>query len=230
MLRCVLCGEMFLPNPRSFTYLEKDSTTLRMLAHSKLILASASPRRQELLREAGIEFEVSPANISETLHPGEAALDYAVRMAQEKALKVAASFPNNCVLGADTIVIVDDEVLAKPRDRQDAERMLAMLSGRGHQVTTAVSLISPGRHTETRSCTTNVYFRKLDEDEIQRYIDTGEPLDKAGAYAIQGGAAPWLVRLEGDYSNVVGLPVPLVTEMLRDCARPGSPIADSLIE
>ena len=188
-----------------------------MLATPRLILASGSPRRQELLRNAGIEFEVFPADIAEDRNPGEAPLDYALRMAEEKALKVAAGFPNDYVLGADTIVIVDSQVLAKPRDNQDAERMLAMLSGRGHQVTTAVSLITPGGHTETRSCTTAVYFRRLDENEIQKYVASGEPLDKAGAYAIQGGAAHWVVRLEGETSNVVGLPVPLVAKMLREC-------------
>jgi septum formation protein len=155
-------------------------------------------------------------------------VDYALRLAQEKALKVATRFPNDYVLGADTIVIVDDEVLGKPRDSQDAARMLTMLSGRGHQVTTAVSVVAPGNPTDTRSCTTAVYFRKLEKDEIQRYVASGEPLDKAGAYAIQGGAAPWVVRLEGDYSNVVGLPVPLVAEMLRPhglkISRPDIPL------
>ena len=188
-----------------------------MLATPRLILASGSPRRQELLRNAGIEFEVVPADIAEDRNPGETPLDYALRMAKEKALKVAAGFPNHYVLGADTIVIVDGQVLAKPRDNHDAGRMLAMLSGRGHQVTTAVSLIAPGGHTETRACTTAVYFRRLDENEIQKYVASGEPLDKAGAYAIQGGAAPWVVRLEGETSNVVGLPVPLVAKMLREC-------------
>ena len=142
-------------------------------------------------------------------------MNYALRLAQEKALKVAAQFPNDYVLGADTIVIVDDEVLGKPRDSQDAGRMLTLLSDRGHQVTTAVSVVAPGRPTDTRSCTTAVYFRRLDEDEIQRYVSSGEPLDKAGGYAIQGGAARWVIRMEGDYSNVVGLPVPLVTDMLQ---------------
>lgn len=140
---------------------------------------------------------------------------YALRMAEEKALKVARQFPNRYVLGADTIVVADGEVLAKPRDRQDAERMLAILSGRGHQVTTAVTLISPGGQIETRSCTTDVWFRELEEKEIEKYVTSGEPMDKAGAYAIQGGAASWVVRLEGDRSNVVGLPVPLVSEMLQ---------------
>ena len=186
-----------------------------MLATPRLILASGSPRRKELLRGLGITFDVVPADISEELKPGEAPLAYALRMAEEKALKVAEQFPNDYVLGADTIVVAEGQVLAKPRDPQDAARMLAVLSGRGHQVTTAVSLISPGGQTEIRSCTTAVYFRALDKQEIQNYVASGEPLDKAGAYAIQGGAAPWVVRLEGDHSNVVGLPVPLVVEMLR---------------
>ena len=213
----VLGGEMFLGVAKiwPFTYLETDSSTLRMLAKPRLILASGSPRRQELLRKAGIGFEVVPADIADDRNPGEVPLDYALRMAKEKALKVAAQFPNDYILGADTIVVVGDQVLAKPRDDQDAERMLTMLSGRGHHVTTAVSLIAPGGHPETRSCTTAVYFRALDKQEIQNYVASGEPLDKAGAYAIQGGAAPWVVRLEGDHSNVVGLPVPLVAEMLR---------------
>jgi len=144
-------------------------------------------------------------------------LHYALRLAQEKALKVAAQFPGDYVLGADTIVIVDDEVLGKPRDRNDAARMLSALSDRRHQVTTAVSLAVPNGPPDTRSCTTQVHFRKLGESEIQKYIASGEPMDKAGAYAIQGGAAQWVIRLEGDYSNVVGLPVPLVKEMLRTC-------------
>lgn len=186
-----------------------------MLANHKLILASASARRQELLREAGIEFDVCPANIAENRIPGEPPVQYALRLAQEKAEKVAQQFPGEFVLGGDTIVIVDDEILGKPRDAEDAARMLRLLSGRAHLVTTAVSLIAPGRPAETRSLTTQVFFRTLQEDEIQKYIASGEPMDKAGAYAIQGGAAPWVVRLEGDYSNVVGLPMPLVLEILQ---------------
>jgi nucleoside triphosphate pyrophosphatase len=180
-----------------------------------LILASSSPRRQELLREAGIAIEVHPAHIAEEPKPGEAPLDYALRLAQEKAMAVAASFPGRFVLGADTIVVVGDQLLEKPRDREDAVRMLRLLSGRGHQVTTAVSLVTPDGRSITNSCTTQVFFRELGEKEIQQYVSTGEPMDKAGAYAIQGGASRWSSRMEGDYSNVVGLPVPLVTEMLR---------------
>jgi septum formation protein len=180
-----------------------------------LILASSSPRRQELLRQAGIAFEVHPANILEVRSAGESPLDYARRLAQEKALAVAKRFPRQLLLGADTVVVAANQLLEKPRDAEDAARMLRLLSGRGHEVTTAVSLVSPARTVDTRHCTTQVFFRELQEKEIQEYAASAEPLDKAGGYAIQGGAAQWNVRLEGDYSNVVGLPLPLVGEMLR---------------
>ncbi len=179
-----------------------------------LILASASPRRQELLRQAGITIEVHPAHIPEEQRQGETPLDYALRLARQKAKTVALRFPGRFVLGADTIVVVADEVLGKPRDRDDATRMLRLLSGRGHSVTTAVSLISASGQKTTRASTTNVFFRELAEEEIQQYIATGEPMDKAGAYAIQGGAGPWAIRMEGEHSNVVGLPLTLVSEML----------------
>ena len=180
-----------------------------------LILASASPRRQELLREAGIAFEVHPAHIPEQRAAGEAPLAYALRLAEEKARAVAQRFPSRYVLGADTIVVADEHVLEKPADHDDAARMLRLLSGREHQVTTAVSLVKPGGHSDTRACTTRVFFRVLSEEEIQRYVASNEPMDKAGAYAIQGGAAGFADRMEGEYSDVVGLPLPLVTEILR---------------
>jgi septum formation protein len=180
-----------------------------------LILASGSPRRQELLREAGIVFEVHPPHVLEERATGEAPLAYARRLALEKAQAVARRFPQRYVLGADTIVVVDDEVLEKPRDAADAARMLRRLSGRGHSVTTAVSLLGPAQQPDTRTTTTQVFFRKIEEEEITDYIAGGEPMDKAGAYAIQGGAARWTERIEGDYSTVVGLPLPLVKEMLR---------------
>lgn len=217
---------------------ERDSGLLRIsvidrILYSKiicavmkpaLILASASPRRQELLREAGILFEVDPAHIAEDQKPGEKPLEYALRLAEEKARAVAERHPGRYVLGADTIVVVDGEVLGKPADAADASRMLRKLSGRGHEVTTAVSLISPSAaaseggapgKADTRSCTTKVFFRNVQEDEIQKYVVGGEPMDKAGAYAIQGGAARWADRMEGEYSNVVGLPLPLIAEMLK---------------
>ncbi len=212
---------------RLFTYVEKYSRTLRMLLETRpvLILASASPRRQELLREAGIPFQVHAADINEDRNPGEQPLEYARRLSREKALAVAAIYPQRYVLGADTIVVVggdvpgEAEILGKPKDPADAVRMLRMLSGRGHEVTTAVSLIMPGARTDTRAfvtktSTTQVVFRKITEDEIQQYVAGGEPMDKAGAYAIQGGASLWTDRIEGEYSNVVGLPLSVVTEML----------------
>jgi septum formation protein len=129
---------------------------------------------------------------------------------------VAASrFPGRYVLGADTIVVVDTEILEKPQDEADAARMLRLLSGRGHQVITAVCLVT-AKGSLARSAITTVYFREVSETEIEGYVASGEPMDKAGAYAIQGGAGPWVQRVEGDYSNVVGLPVMLVKEMLHE--------------
>ena len=212
---------------RLVTYVEKDAITPRMHPqnNSILILASSSPRRQELLRQAGIPFHVHAAHINEDQIAGEDARAYALRLAHEKAQAVATHYPQSYVLGADTIVVVDGEVLGKPKDHADAVRMLRMLSGRGHEVTTAVSLIAPdavapgtvapGTRTETRTSTTKVYFRSLTEDEIQQYVASGEPMDKAGAYAVQGGAARWTDRIEGEWSNVVGLPLSLVTDLLR---------------
>ncbi|MGZ4844657.1 MAG: Maf family protein [Candidatus Angelobacter sp.] len=181
----------------------------------ELILASSSPRRQELLREIGVPFRVHAAHINEDQITGEAPGAYALRLAREKAEAVAVQYPQSYVIGADTIVVVDGEVLGKPKDQGDAVRMLWRLSGRGHEVTTAVSVVAPGTLAETRASTTKVYFRELAEDEIQRYVAGGEPMDKAGAYAIQGGASRWADRIEGEFSNVVGLPLSLVTDMLR---------------
>ena len=189
-----------------------------------LVLASASPRRQELLRNAGIPVEVQPTNIPEVPQPGEAPRAFAERMAREKALAVFRLLPNDFVLGADTIVIVDAEILGKPRDRADAVRMLRLLSGRKHQVTTGVCLLGLRPRDEkgkigfedVKSETTLVTMDPLGEDDIHGYVSTGEPMDKAGAYAIQGRASRWISRIEGDYFNVVGLPVSLVYKMLRE--------------
>lgn len=178
-----------------------------------LVLASASPRRQELLRNAGIAFTVQPANISETLLPGELPKIYAERLAREKASAVFDRNPEKFVLGADTIVIVDGEILGKPKDAGDAARMLQLLSGRSHQVITGVCLRGRG-FADVRSEVTAVKMLKLHEDEIASYIATREPMDKAGAYAIQGLASRWISRIEGDYFNVVGLPVSLVYRIL----------------
>jgi septum formation protein len=180
-----------------------------------LVLASASPRRLELLGQAGVQFEVDPAHIPEQREENEKPADYARRLAEEKARAVAARHCGKYVLGADTIVVADEHVLEKPLDHADAERMLRMLSAREHEVTTAVSLVGPDGKIETRTSTTRVRFRKLSDSEIRNYVATNEPMDKAGAYAIQGGAAGFADRMEGEYSNVVGLPLQLVTEMLR---------------
>jgi nucleoside triphosphate pyrophosphatase len=258
-----------------------------------LVLASASPRRQELLRNAGIPFEVQPTQIAEGPLPGEGAKECAERLAREKALAVAQHHPQDVVLGADTVVVIDNEILGKPADRADAARMLRMLSGREHQVITGVCLVVGGQSLSARtgsqkgdpqgpkpaffetfsgtaekdaetvagptsapkgaiantrpaaslkrcpdtkldfpaageavpcpkptfvtssSETTTVTVSEITEDEIAAYVASGEPMDKAGAYAIQGIASRWIPRIEGDYSNVVGLPVALVWRMLR---------------
>ena len=180
-----------------------------------LILASASPRRQELLREAGIPFEVHAANINEDQIAGETPLEYARRLSREKAEAVAAIYPQRYVLGADTIVVVEEQILGKPRDEADAARMLRLLSGRSHCVITGVCLMGPG-FVDVRSESTVVSVSKLSEQDISSYVATGEPMDKAGAYAIQGIASRWISRLEGDYFNVVGLPVGLVYGMLKE--------------
>jgi nucleoside triphosphate pyrophosphatase len=180
-----------------------------------IVLASASPRRQELLRNAGISFTVQPADIDETLVAGESPRDCAERLAREKAVAVFQSRPQDFVLGADTIVVVDDLILGKPRDADDAMRMLRLLSGRTHEVITGVCLAGPAGST-TVSEATRVTMCEISHDEIRAYVATGEPMDKAGAYAIQGLASRWIPRIEGDYSNVVGLPVALVYRMLRE--------------
>jgi septum formation protein len=167
-----------------------------------------------LLRTAGIAFEVQPAHIPEDPRPGELAKDCAERLAQEKALAVSRNRPQDIVLGADTVVVIDGQILGKPTDPADATRMLRMLSGREHQVITGVCIVASGRPS-LASETTKVTMSEIPEKEIADYVATGEPMDKAGAYAIQGIASRWIPRIEGDYSNVVGLPVALVYRMLR---------------
>jgi len=180
-----------------------------------LVLASASPRRQEMLRNAGIEFEVQPAHIPEDPLPREAAKDCAERLARQKALAVAQKRPKDIVLGADTVVVVDGQLLGKPSDAADAVRMLRLLSGREHQVITGVCLVVDGKPS-VASETTIVTVSELTDQDIAEYVATGEPMDKAGGYAIQGIASRWIPRIEGDYSNVVGLPVALLWRMLRE--------------
>ncbi len=224
----------------------------------RLVLASASPRRKELLAQAGFAFEVRVAGVDESRRVGEAPEAYVRRLALEKAsavLRAEASLPvlaesfdaldaknaklrqgcldvatGGCgadagkkgqlpvVLGADTTVVLDGEVMNKPLDRDDAERMLRMLSGRTHQVHTGVAVVCPLcvlTHVET----TNVVFREIGEAELRGYLDSGDPLDKAGAYGIQGYAARWIPRIEGDYFNVVGLPISAVVRLLGECVE-----------
>jgi septum formation protein len=180
-----------------------------------LILASASPRRQELLRSAGIPFKVQPADIDETPLAGETARACAERLAREKARAVHKEHPEDFVLGADTIVVIDDIMLGKPHDGEDAARMLRMLSGKTHAVITGVCLAGPRAFETSTSESTLVTMCEISEAEIRAYVSTGEPMDKAGAYAIQGIASRWITRIEGDYTNVVGLPVASVYSMLR---------------
>jgi septum formation protein len=217
-----------------------------------LVLASASPRRRELLAQAGFSFEVHPAHIPEDPNPGEDPVAYVTRMAREKAQAVfhqltqtpessvsgpalyqgttsvvpqtrkregwalapEETLPGNLtVLAADTTVTLDKAILCKPEDPADAARMLRLLSGRTHCVITGVAVVTAER-TEVAAEVTAVRFLTLSDEDIAAYIATGEPLDKAGAYAIQGRAARWISRIEGDYFNVVGLPIALVSTLL----------------
>lgn len=179
-----------------------------------LILASASPRRSELLSNAGIPCTVEPAHVTERSLPGEQPLPYAQRLARDKARAIFEKYPDSVVLGADTVVVVDEHLLEKPADARDAARMLRLLSGRVHQVITGVCLVASG-HEQTEAEITEVRFSTLTESEITNYIQTGEPMDKAGAYAIQGMASRWVERVDGCYFNVVGLPVSRVYSMMR---------------
>ncbi len=185
-----------------------------------LILASASPRRRELLTQAGLTFRVESADIDEAMQPGESAATYVQRLAVEKAAAVWARYKDVeddgdpvTVLGADTTVVCQGEVLGKPVDQADARRMLEQLSGRTHQVLTGIAAISRGA-TVSEVEITQVFFDLIGEQEMATYLASGEPLDKAGAYGIQGYAARWIPRIEGCYFNVVGLPLARTMELL----------------
>ncbi|MBV9157138.1 MAG: septum formation inhibitor Maf [Acidobacteriaceae bacterium] len=178
-----------------------------------LILASASPRRHELLVAAGIDHIVRPTSIRETRRPGETPSQFVLRMAEEKAAAVICR-PADVVLGADTIVCLEDEVFGKPTNDEDATRMLRLLSGRDHWVYTGICIRS-GTHRIVDFSSTKVSFLELTDDEIQEYTRSGEPRDKAGAYAIQGLASRFVSAIEGSYHNVVGLPVSLVYRHLK---------------
>jgi septum formation protein len=198
-----------------------------------LVLASASPRRSELLTQAGYRFRVHPAHISEDPLPGEDPIAYVTRLAREKAEAVYLELTREltasdsqelsrdsesglAVLGADTTVTLDNMILGKPADAADAARMLRLLSGRTHRVMTGVAVVT-AENVEVAAEVTAVRFLTLSDAEIADYVASGEPMDKAGAYAIQGRAARWIPRIEGCYFNVVGLPLALVSSMLESC-------------
>jgi septum formation protein len=186
---------------------------------SRVILASASPRRRQLLLLVGIDHEVRPADVDESLLPGEPPDAHAERLARAKAHAVAEREPDAVVIAADTIVVVDGDVLGKPRDAQDARAMLRRLSGRTHTVLTAVAVALAAR-TESAVESVAVTFRSLRDDEIDAYIATGEPMDKAGAYGIQGYGATIVERVDGDYFSVMGLGLRRLVELM---ARVGAP-------
>ena len=184
--------------------------------HGTIVLASASPRRTELMTLAGIEFEVVPADICEDPFPDEAPADHVLRLSREKADAVAATTDGRFFIGADTIVVLDGAILGKPVDAGDAARMLNGLSGRDHEVITGFTVFDKisGIHVSRTVCT-EVTFKKLEEKEISAYIATGCPMDKAGAYAIQGGAVHFVRSINGSYTNVIGLPMTELYEVLQ---------------
>jgi septum formation protein len=187
------------------------------LSAPKIVLASASPRRAEILRGIDWPFETLAVNIDESRRAGEAAAGYVERLAQEKAEAARISKPAQLVLGADTIVVVDGEILGKPRDADDARRMLRLLNGRWHQVLTGIALLhgSEAPRAIVAHEVTQVKFAEMAAPEIDWYVSTVEPMDKAGAYAIQGFGARFIERIEGDYYNVVGLPVRLLYQLVQ---------------
>jgi septum formation protein len=184
------------------------------MTREPLTLASGSPRRRQLLEMLGIPVRVVPSNVPEVRQPAETPLDYVERLAREKALGVRGRL----VLGADTTVIVRDEVLEKPADEADALRMLGKLQGRTHQVVTSVALASGGRIHQATDVT-NVRFRRMSEDFLRAYVATGEPMDKAGAYGIQGYGAALVERIEGDFFSVMGLPIRLVLRLMEEAGE-----------
>jgi septum formation protein len=179
-----------------------------------LVLASRSPRRSEILQQAGIPFVIRPADVDETPRTDEQPREYVTRLARDKAMAVSAG-PAEIVLGADTIVVIGGRMMGKPRDPADAVRMLETLSGRQHDVITGICLRTAARVIEDYSAT-RVWFAALSRQEIEEYVAGGEPMDKAGAYAIQGLASRFVERIEGCYFNVMGLPVALVYRRLRE--------------
>lgn len=185
----------------------------------RLILASASPRRAELLRAARIDFDVMPAHVDESVLPGEKPIAHVRRLSETKALAVMEQCGGERpILAADTVVVVDDRILGKPADEHDARRMLRLLSGRAHEVISGVCLACPAGDVLLDHAATLVEFSPISDAEIDAYVASGEPADKAGAYAIQGLASRFVTRVGGSYTNVVGLPVAVVYSL---CKRAG---------
>ena len=185
------------------------------MAKRRIVLASSSPRRRQLMNEVGMEFEVITSQAEEFVEAEENASHLVVRLAELKARDVAGRVSECTVIGADTVVVLDDLILGKPVDETDAVRMLGMLSGRTHTVYTGVCVINADTGYETSSfATTQVTFRSLRDDQIFIYVKTGEPIDKAGSYAIQGRGTLLIDRIEGEYTNVVGLPMGLLSDLL----------------
>ncbi len=181
-----------------------------------IILASGSPRRQELLQQIGVPYEVVKSDAEEVLDAVEGPRALAVENARRKALAVSKRYPGRVVLGADTVVFQDGAVYGKPKDAEDARNMLKSFAGRRHDVVTGVAIVAKDGVCYTDATETKVFFNDLTDDEIAAYIATGEPMDKAGAYAVQGRAAAFIPRIEGSFSNVVGLPLAEVASLLKE--------------
>lgn len=188
----------------------------------KLILASTSPRRAEILRNAGFDFEVVPSHLDESLRPNEAAADYVLRLAEEKARAAGQQIARNAahdsivIIGADTVVVIGNKILGKPSSLEHAREMLRRLSGKAHEVYTGLAVLQGNGIARTAVEKTCVTFELLGEEEIEDYIDSGEPFDKAGAYAIQGRGGKFISRIEGCYFNVMGLPLARLYSLLRE--------------
>jgi septum formation protein len=182
----------------------------------KLVLASSSPRRAEILERAGWPHEVIVAGIDESLRPQEPPATYVQRLARSKAEAVAQRLEEGLVLGADTTVVIEGQILGQPEDDADARRMLRLLNGKWHEVLTGVALVRVGGESRVDFETTHVRFAEMSESEIDWYISTGEPFGKAGAYGIQGNAALFIEEIQGDYFNIMGLPIRLVYELAAD--------------
>jgi septum formation protein len=191
--------------------MKQNATHLR----EKLVLASGSPRRAEILERAGWPHEIVVAGIDETLLPNEEAAAYVQRLARSKAEKVASGLDHGLVLGADTTVVVANQILGQPVDEADARRMLELLNAKWHDVLTGVAVVRVGGETRVGYETTRVRFAEMSDDEIDWYIGTGEPFGKAGAYGIQGKASLFIEEIDGDYFNIMGLPIRLVYELVQ---------------